>query len=451
MKVIIIETVTEFEEFLQRNKEFDWVIVPVYCNGEKPVHIDSLSLLYVYTLNLDEEVILVFNHTEGLSLPNELLNTFPTDNKIFVWDKKKFGKFLQRDNLIDINMVEYFQKNRSIDDDFDTPAHEFFTRNFSNFSDLNTIIPITKHLERCQLIAQRFLDVYDYYHHDEGFNFYNTVVLDTLHSIETNGLYVDPLLYKSKFEKARLYGNFAYSEYNPYTTTGRPSNRYGGVNYAALKKDDGSRLPFKSRFANGFLLSFDYDAYHLRLLAELVDYQFPADVSVHHYLGTFYFQKSVLTDVEYSESKSISFRQLYGGIAAEYLTIPFFDKVNKYTQLLWEKFREDGFIETPLFGRKLYNSFFTDMNAAKLLNYLLQSFETERNIVVLHNLTPQISSYSSRLVLYTYDSFLWDFDMKDGGEFLRVVKSTLEQNGKFPTKMEIGPDYNNMKVVTRKL
>jgi len=142
---------------------------------------------------------------------------------------------------------------------------------------------------------------------------------------------------------------------------------------------------------------------------------------------------------------------LYGGIAAEYLTIPFFDKVNKYTQLLWEKFREDGFIETPLFGRKLYNSFFTDMNAAKLLNYLLQSFETERNIVVLHNLTPQISSYSSKLILYTYDSFLWDFDMKDGGEFLRVVKSTLEQNGKFPTKMEIGPDYNNMKVVTRKL
>jgi hypothetical protein len=125
--------------------------------------------------------------------------------------------------------------------------------------------------------------------------------------------------------------------------------------------------------------------------------------------------------------------------------------VYKYTQLLWEKYREDGYIETPVFGRKLYKTFFTDMNAAKLLNYLLQSYETERNMAVIHNLLSRISSYSSKLTLYTYDSFLIDFDMKDGGQIVRIVKEELEQNGKFPVKIEIGADYNNMQDVTRKL
>jgi hypothetical protein len=208
MKVIIIETTSEFEDFLERSKSFDWIAVPVYCNGDSPVHIDSLSVLYLYTINLDEEVILVFNHTEGLSLDIELLNTFPDSNKIFVWNKKKFMKFLDRPNLIDMSLVEYFHNNQPIDDDFDTPAHEFFTSHFGNFSNLNTIIPITKHLEKCQLIAQRFLDVYDYYHYDEAFEFYNNIVIDSLRRIEMNGLYTDAVLYKDKFEKGKLYNDF---------------------------------------------------------------------------------------------------------------------------------------------------------------------------------------------------------------------------------------------------
>ncbi len=192
------------------------------------------------------------------------------------------------------------------------------------------------------------------------------------------------------------------------------------------------------------MMSFDYDAYHLRLLAELVDYKFPDNCSVHEYLGKFYFQKNTLSKDEYTEAKSISFRQLYGGISSEYLTIPFFEKVHEYTQLLWNQYRDEGYIETPLFGRKLFKSFFTEMNAAKLLNYLLQSFETERNMAVIHNILLRIQSFSTKLILYTYDSFLFDFHKKDGAEILFIIKEELEQKGKFPIKLEIGPDYHNM-------
>ena len=228
------------------------------------------------------------------------------------------------------------------------------------------------------------------------------------------------------------------------------SNRFGGINFAALNKDNGQRAPFVSRFGeNGFMLSFDYDAYHLRLLAELVDYQFPADISVHEHLGKYYFQKDTLTDAEYSESKSISFRQLYGGIGQEYLSIPFFAKVYEYTQLLWTQYKQDGFIETPMFGRKLFSSFFSEMNAAKLLNYLLQSFETERNMAVIHNILLRTQPYTSKLILYTYDAFLWDFNKRDGAMLIKLIKEELEQNGKYPVKLEIGPDYSNMIEVKR--
>jgi hypothetical protein len=446
----IIETKLEFESFLEKSKGYDWIVVPTYCNGERPVYTDSVSVIYVYVINLDKEVMIVFNHTEGLSLPEELLNEFPEDNKLFVYGKKKFKRFLDRKNIIDMNMVEYFHKNQPIEDDFDTPAHEFFTRHFEKFNNLNAIIPITKHIEKGQSIAQRFLDVYDFFHEDAAFTNYNELILDSLAQIEQNGLFAHYDQYKKQFKEAPLYENFAYTEYNIYTTTGRPSNRFGGINYAALNKDNGQRGAFCSRFGeNGFMLSFDYDAYHLRLLAELVDYKFPEGCSVHEYLGKFYFQKETLTPEEYSEAKSISFRQLYGGIGQEYLEIPFFEKIHRYTQLLWSQYKDEGYIETPMFGRKLFKSFFGDMNAAKLLNYLLQSYETERNMAVIHNILLRTKAYSSKLILYTYDSFLYDFDKRDGATLVNLIQEELEQGGKFPVKLEIGPDYNNMIVPKR--
>ena len=108
------------------------------------------------------------------------------------------------------------------------------------------------------------------------------------------------------------------------------------------------------------------------------------------------------------------------------------------------KYKDEGYIETPMFGRKLFKSFFGDMNAAKLLNYLLQSYETERNMAVIHNILLRTKAYSSKLILYTYDSFLYDFDKRDGATLVNLIKEELEQNGKFPVKIEIGPDYHNM-------
>ena len=67
-------------------------------------------------------------------------------------------------------------------------------------------------------------------------------------------------------------GDYIYTQYNFKTLTGRPSNKFKGVNYAALNKENGQRECFIPR--NDNFIEFDIGAYHPTLLAKLVGYDF---------------------------------------------------------------------------------------------------------------------------------------------------------------------------------
>ena len=93
------------------------------------------------------------------------------------------------------------------------------------------------------------------------------------------------------------------------------------------------------------------------------------------------------------------------------------------------------------------------MNKNKLFNYLIQLTETENNMRMLTDLIFHLKDfdYESKLVLYSYDSFLFDFNMKDGTGFLSVIKNIIEQFGKYPTKVSKGTNYHQMMDITEKL
>ena len=90
------------------------------------------------------------------------------------------------------------------------------------------------------------------------------------------------------------------------------------------------------------------------------------------------------------------------------------------------------------------------MNANKLFNYTIQLMETENNMKVLSELIPSITEDKSKLILYSYDSFLFDFNMEDGLGYLKKVKQILEQDGKYPVKVSWGLNYHEMKDITEK-
>ena len=129
---------------------------------------------------------------------------------------------------------------------------------------------------------------------------------------------------------------------------------------------------------------------------------------------------------------------------------PFFSKVHDFIKDLWSEYNSKEFIVSDIYNRRIYKKNLSDMNANKLFNYTIQLMETENNMKALSKLIPEIKDDRSKLILYSYDSFLFDFNMEDSLTYLSKVKKILEQNDKFPVKVSWGLNYHEMKDITEK-
>ena len=424
---MIIEKDNQLEEFLQENESKDCFIIPILSDVN--LHPLKNTLCAVYLKIVDgEEGLLCFNHGETLKLSLEKLLTLDKLGRKFVRDKKQLNHIVKLQNVVDVNLQYYMSENEPLDwDELSTNTHDYFYRVMWKMKNTNRIIPILKHLELCK----EQVKVLEKYSNLPIHKEYNDEIIDNLSFVESSGLRKDD--------------QTVYSEYNLFTSTGRPSNRFGGINFAALNKKDESRKPYTSRFQDGILVEFDYDAYHLRLIGHILDYQFPKG-SVHEHMSEFY------GDVDYETSKSTSFQYLYGRIPQQVIdTNPFFSRVDKYIGKIWGKFKTQQFIESDIYNKRIYRKNLSAMNRNKLFNYMIQLLETENNMKVMSELIPFLKDKQSKLILYSYDSFLFDFKLTDGLDFLKGVKGILEQDGVFPTKSSKGLNYHEMEDITEKL
>ncbi len=423
--MVIIENNEQLDSFLKTYSKKDSIVLPILSDDKKHPMDTDICLLYVQFLDGDE-FILPFNHSEALNIEIPNLETNTTK---YTLDKKRLKHLLPLNNIVDVNLLHYIDTNQPLQlENIDTNAHNFFNMRHYKKKNVNRVIPILKHLEYCRKISKE-LKVTITKSSDSDNMSYNNDVLDNLSYIEQNGIQTE--------------SNLVYSEYNIFTSTGRPSNRFGGTNFAALNKKDGSRKPYVSRFKSGVLVEMDYDAYHLRLIADRINYEFGKD-SVHEHMAKFY-------GVDYEESKKLSFQYLYGYIPHEISQInPFFCRVEEYIKELWNSYKSKDFILSDIYSKRIYRKNLTDMNANKVFNYTIQLMETENNMKVLSELIPKIKDYKSKLILYNYDSFLLDFNMEDGLDYLKEVKEILEQDGKYPVKVGWGLNYHEMKDITEK-
>ena len=424
--MVIVENNEQLSSFLKIYRKQDSIVLPIQSDEHKHPADDNICLLYVQIID-GEEYIVSYNHSESLNLDEE--PNLKSDTKKYTIDKKKLQHLIDIDNVVDVNLLHYIETNQPLQvDNLDTSAHGFFNMKHYRKKNLNKVIPILKHLEVCRKITSMLLDVIDRNKEDVNTS-YNDEILSNLSYMESNGI--------------QTMDGMVYSEYNIFTSTGRPSNRFGGTNFAALNKKDGSRKPYVSRYKNGVLVEMDYDAYHLRLIGERIGYDFSKD-SVHEHMAKFY-------GVDYEESKKLSFQYLYGYIPYEVSQInPFFCKVENYIKELWDKYNNKEFILSDIYNKKIFRKNLDDMNANKLFNYTIQLMETENNMKVLSELIPNIKDYKSKLILYSYDSFLFDFNMEDGLDYIKKVKEILEQKDKFPVKVSWGLNYHEMKDITEK-
>lgn len=192
----------------------------------------------------------------------------------------------------------------------------------------------------------------------------------------------------------------------------------------------GSRKSFIAK--NDYLLDFDISAYHPSLIAKLVDYEFKNDI--HTELAEMY-------GVDYKTSKELTFKQLYGGIFDQYKNIEYFKRIQNYIDKLWLGFNTHGYIETPISKYKFYKYSIDNPNPNKLFNYLLQELETSTNINIIWDVIKILKGKNTKLILYTYDSFTFDFD-KNELEVIESIKNIfIKNNLKYKIKQGVNYDF----------
>jgi hypothetical protein len=147
--------------------------------------------------------------------------------------------------------------------------------------------------------------------------------------------------------------------------------------------------------------------------------------------------------VDYAKAKEITFKQLYGGIWKEYKDLDFFQKVQAYVDDLWDTFNYGGYIKCPVSDHKFIKSEMEDMNPQKLLNYVLQNLETANNVLILWDIFKILRGKNTKLVLYVYDSFLFDWDKNEKEVILKILE--VFNKYKLQTKTKKGTNYNNIK------
>ena len=430
---MIVQHKKQLQDIINEHINSEMVIIPTLCDKNLHPKLNQLSLLYIKWLSTNDENIIVLNHSEKRK-DNDLTFEFVEgalnknkENK-YIFDKKAFNHSMSLNTLNDTNLNFYLESSNPLYiDNLTTNTHDFFHINFSTLNNINRYIPIMKHLEYGRKLVNKMGDFFFY---DEKNKNYNENVIDNLTKIEDNGLFISD-------------NGYQYSQYNIYTSTGRPSNRFGGINFAALNKSDRTREKYVSRYGDeGCMIEMDYDAYHLRLIAEIVGYKF-SDGSVHQYLADQY-------DVDYTKSKALSFKYLYGEIPYMIAKkIPFFSKVQKYIDKKWLEYKKNNFVVSDIYNRKIGTSLsFT--NKSKLFNYCIQLLETENNMKMLDDLLPTLEGKKTKLILYSYDSFLFDFHKDDGLDFLKNLRKVIDQNGLYPVKIGWGSNYHEMKNVTEK-
>lgn len=403
----------------------DIFVEPIYFDSNLHPILNHISLLYVKPIcTQDKGYIICVDHSESFSVDlnnlEKLLNSF---NRIYIRDAKTFKYNFYLNNLIDISF------NIDINLKFNNSIYRFFEQRH-NIIGLNKIIPLVKHFEICEDI---FEQIKKYCYVPENIDFINKFI-NVFYLIEQNGIKINHKILKKYFNLSNsnlsIHDDFIYTQYNLHNITGRPSNRFNGINFAALNKDNGCRNSFIP--SNNQFVEIDIKAYHPTLVSQLINFNFDNE-NPYEYI-------SKILNVDISESKLLTFRQLYGGINPEYKHVPFFQLTHDYINKIWNQYNEQGYIKCDISGHVFLKN--PSQTPQKLFNYILQNLETSNNVLILWEILRLLNHKNTKIILYTYDSILLDYDNTE----INVLSEILNVFTKFKlkTKVTYGKTYGDM-------
>lgn len=150
----------------------------------------ELSLVYVRPLDDKKGYILCINHNESLSLSkDEVFNWLDTLDEIWVLNKKEALHWYYNPNkLFDANLLEFVDLTTVLDN----ACISYYYSKHNALSNVNCLIPISKHYEESEAIFNAALPTIQKYSlSNEAFAFQNFRTADIFYHIEKNGIKVD--------------------------------------------------------------------------------------------------------------------------------------------------------------------------------------------------------------------------------------------------------------------
>ena len=402
----------------------------------------STVAVYLRPLDHHEGYIIPISHDEGLNLSKncvyEILKQYTT---LYTIDKKQLMYHFILPSVIDLSLLYSMTTYTRLELPRSNSTCNWYYNRFSHFKEVNGIIPISKLFEKCEenfKMVDRILQ----YAIPNGFDFYNKTATSAFFMIERAGLRVIYeqfiQLFKPNNEAYNIEDNIVYTSYNLYNTTSRPTNAFNSINFAAIPKAPEFRKAIIPQ--NDVFVETDYDGYHIRILCEQIGYEL-TDEPAHMQLARLYFKKEVITEDEYIKAKQINFHAIYGKIPPEYAFLEVFDKIEKYIAGLWKNFQDQGHVQDPISGKR-FTKDLPDMHPQKLMNYMMQSMETSRNILILKELLQYLQGKQTKIAAYVYDAVVFDFSKEDGKETLEGIQKIMESGGKYPIKVKHGKSLN---------
>lgn len=420
----LVETDTQLQE-LRFELGAELLTIPIYKHPDLHPAIQDPICLYVRDTGSKKGFLINISHPEGLALEaDKVRNVLTAAKLIYTLDRKAFNYFYFTDKSVDLNFIEHKKATN-------TSAHNFYSQKYHAISELGSIIPVVKHYEQCEDLFEEVQSLFKQYQPNQ----YYQDLTDAFWFVERNGLKINSA-FEKYFELERPFlsrtKTYTFSNYNLYTTTGRPSNTFNTLNYAALNKDNGCRSVFIPR--NDFLLEIDLTAYHPTLIAGLVGYESPT--------GDIYKDFAQEFALDRAEAKNLVFRQLYGNIYDQYKDFEFFKLTKSFVEQLWANYMESGEAIGIISGQKFSAKKLENMNPAKLFNYIIQNLETANNVAVLKDILTILNGKKTKMILYTYDAFLFDFS-KEEKFVLQEVLSIFSQRN-LNVKISHGPNYDSL-------
>lgn len=448
--MIIVERPEQFLSFLKKFQAQSSIVIPVLSDSQKHPIVNTISILYISFP--DGDYVLPFDHHDCQNLPVSYLEMVRKGAApVFAVHKKALMHLMPLGaETTDLDGLMFMETGKVVDPArYMTPIHRYINTHHGLRDRINACIPLMQLVAFCE--AYR-LEVAPYCTNSPflgtpGFTFHDAIVIPACYFMEKSGIRVDAALFLQHFgEKARqnIHNGLVYTEFNPYTSTSRVTSRFGGVNFSALDKKTGVRESIIHRYEKGALVLIDFESFHLRLIADLIGYDAPAE-PMHQYFAKQYFETETPTQDEYEYGKHITFSNLYG--TAQGQTIEYFRKVERYINKFWCEMNRVGMTQTET-GRLLQLKNIPDPNPGKVFNYLLQLREMEVTLTAIHRLSTLYAGVESKIALYTYDSLLIDFSYADGKELLRETVRELEHGGKYPVRIYCGSHYNDLKNIT---